>query len=98
MAEARELTLAELLRRLQSSGPYAEVLYERMLDYPLRDAKALRPALCIASCRALGGSLEGVLKSAAVLEAVSQHLPRPRRHRRRLGASAQRPHAAPRQR
>ncbi len=39
-----------------------------MLDYPLREAKALRPALCVATCRALGGSLEGVLKSAAVLE------------------------------
>lgn len=44
------------------------VLYDLMLDYPLREAKALRPALCIATCRALGGTLEGVLKSAAVIE------------------------------
>jgi geranylgeranyl diphosphate synthase type II len=39
-----------------------------MLDYPLREAKALRPAMCIATCRALGGSTEGVLQSATVLE------------------------------
>jgi geranylgeranyl diphosphate synthase, type II len=39
-----------------------------MLDYPLREGKALRPALCIATCRALGGQLESVTRSAAVLE------------------------------
>ncbi|MBK7976822.1 MAG: polyprenyl synthetase family protein [Deltaproteobacteria bacterium] len=39
-----------------------------MLDYPLREAKALRPALCIATCRALGGQLAAVLPSAAMLE------------------------------
>ena len=44
------------------------MLFNLMLDYPLRDAKALRPALCIATCRALGGQLEEVLPSAAVLE------------------------------
>ena len=38
------------------------------MEYPLREAKGLRPALCIATCRALGGSLEAVLPSAAVLE------------------------------
>lgn len=44
------------------------VLYDLMLDYPMRDAKGLRPALCIATCRALGGHLQAVLRSAAVLE------------------------------
>jgi geranylgeranyl diphosphate synthase type II len=39
-----------------------------MLEYPLRDAKGLRPALCIATCRALGGLVEAVLHTAAVLE------------------------------
>ena len=39
-----------------------------MLDYPLRPAKGLRPALCIATCRSLGGSLEAALPSASVLE------------------------------
>jgi geranylgeranyl diphosphate synthase type II len=39
-----------------------------MYEYPLRGAKALRPALCIATSRALGGSMHGVLRSAAVIE------------------------------
>lgn len=43
-------------------------LYELMLDYPLRYGKMLRPALAIAACRALGGSLAAVLPTAAVLE------------------------------
>lgn len=43
-------------------------LYKLMLDYPLRHGKALRPALCIAVCRALGGHEEAVLRTAAVLE------------------------------
>ncbi|MBK7976855.1 MAG: polyprenyl synthetase family protein [Deltaproteobacteria bacterium] len=34
----------------------------------MREAKALRPALCIATCRALGGQLAAVLPSAAMLE------------------------------
>jgi geranylgeranyl diphosphate synthase type II len=43
-------------------------LYGLMLDYPLRGGKALRPALCIATCRAFEGSLHRVRPSAAVLE------------------------------
>jgi len=68
MAECRTLALDELRRILPSTGSVGKVLYGRMLDYPMRDAKALRPALCIATCRALGGTLESVLKTAAVLE------------------------------
>jgi geranylgeranyl diphosphate synthase type II len=43
-------------------------LYELMRDYPLRGGKAMRPALCIATCRSLGGSIESVLRSAAAIE------------------------------
>jgi len=43
-------------------------LYRLMLDYPLRHGKSVRPALCIAVCRATGGSLAAVLPTAAVLE------------------------------
>src|SRR5664279_1459275 len=68
MAECRTLALEELRTILPRTGGSAHVLYDRMLDYPLRDAKALRPALCIATCRALGGAMEGVLETAAVLE------------------------------
>ncbi|PTL79793.1 phosphoesterase [Vitiosangium sp. GDMCC 1.1324] len=51
-----------------SERPQAAFLYELMLEYPLREAKGLRPALCIATCRALGGTLEAALRPAAALE------------------------------
>lgn len=51
-----------------AEGSRAAFLYELMLDYPLREAKGLRPALCIATCRALGGPLEAALRPAAALE------------------------------
>lgn len=68
LEETRGLILDELGRIVPQQGAYADVLYRRMLDYPMRSAKALRPALCIAATRALGGTLESVLKTAAVLE------------------------------
>jgi geranylgeranyl diphosphate synthase type II len=66
--ECRELVLDEIRQFLPESPRYRAILYDLMLEYPMRHAKALRPALCIAICRALGGPLEGVSKSAAVLE------------------------------
>jgi geranylgeranyl diphosphate synthase type II len=68
LTDCRELTLRELQTIIPTGGRYGSVLYDLMLEYPLREAKALRPALCIATCRALGGSLEAVLHSAAILE------------------------------
>lgn len=68
LEEARSLVAGEIGAIIpRGTGP-ASLLYELMLDYPLRGGKALRPALCIATCRALGGHLESVLRSAAVLE------------------------------
>ena len=66
--EARELVLEEIRLLIPADNRHSGQLYELMLDYPLREAKALRPAICIATCRALGGRLEPVLKTAAVLE------------------------------
>jgi geranylgeranyl diphosphate synthase type II len=69
--ECRALVLDEIraiVARQHARGPTDGFLYELMLDYPLRDAKGLRPALCVAACRALGGKLESVVRSAAVLE------------------------------
>ena len=43
-------------------------LYDLLPDYPLRAGKGLRPALCIATCRAFGGSLSGALHSAVAVE------------------------------
>ncbi len=68
LADCRQLAVDEIRRFVPASDPYGPILYDLMLEYPLREAKGLRPALCIAACRALGGSLEAVLPSAAILE------------------------------
>jgi geranylgeranyl diphosphate synthase type II len=68
LGACRELVLEQIRSFLPEPSRYSSPLYDIMLEYPLREAKALRPALCIATSRALGGSLEGVLASAAVLE------------------------------
>jgi geranylgeranyl diphosphate synthase type II len=68
LAECRSLVLSEMERMVPAGTRFKGVLYDLMLDYPRREAKALRPSLCIATCRSLGGSLEGVLQSATVLE------------------------------
>ena len=67
MGECRGLVNGEI-RRLFAPGQRDEGLYDLILDYPLRDGKALRPALRIAICLGLGGHLEAVLPTAATLE------------------------------
>jgi geranylgeranyl diphosphate synthase type II len=66
--ECRALVVEEIRRLVPADRPKAAFLYELMLEYPLREAKGLRPALCIATCRALGGTLEAALRPAAALE------------------------------
>jgi geranylgeranyl diphosphate synthase type II len=68
LAECRQLILREIEEIIPKHGRTRTRLYDLILDYPLRSAKALRPALCVATCRALGGHLESVLLSASVLE------------------------------
>jgi geranylgeranyl diphosphate synthase type II len=68
LEECRTLVLEEIRRLIPPQSQHAPALYELMMDYPLREAKGLRPALCIATCRALGGTLEAALRPAAVLE------------------------------
>jgi geranylgeranyl diphosphate synthase, type II len=68
MADCRTLILEEMRRIVPKDERYGPILYDLVFEYPMRDAKALRPALCVATCRALGGSLEGVTTSATVLE------------------------------
>jgi geranylgeranyl diphosphate synthase type II len=68
MADCRQAVLEHIRSLLPPSSPVREALYERILDYPLRRAKAIRPSLCMATCRALGGRAESVLPSAAALE------------------------------
>lgn len=57
----------ELLRSLPMGEP-GRWLYHLLPEYPLRAGKGLRPALCIATCRAFGGTIGSVLTSAAALE------------------------------
>jgi geranylgeranyl diphosphate synthase, type II len=65
--DCRALVHTEL-QRIIPDNRYRTVLYDLMLDYPLRRGKAFRPSLCIATCRALGGRMQDVLPTAAVLE------------------------------
>ncbi len=67
LASCRSLVI-EHLRAMVAARRRAQRLYARMLEYPLREAKALRPALCLATCRALGGRVEQALPTATALE------------------------------
>jgi geranylgeranyl diphosphate synthase type II len=69
LAQARADVLAELerlfeRRRQTGYGP----LYDLLADYPFREGKGLRPAICFAACRAVGGRTEQALLSASALE------------------------------
>ena len=69
LAESRAAVRDELerlfeRRRETGYGP----LYNLLADYPFREGKGLRPAICLASCRAAGGRTEDALTSAAALE------------------------------
>jgi geranylgeranyl diphosphate synthase type II len=66
--ECRALVVEQIRAFVPADVTMRRVLYDLVLEYPLREAKGLRPALCIATCRALGGHLEAVLPSAAVIE------------------------------
>jgi geranylgeranyl diphosphate synthase, type II len=68
LRECRDLVIEEIRRFIPNNAEAGRTLYELMLDYPLREAKGLRAALCIASCRAIGGTLESIIPTAAVLE------------------------------
>src|SRR5689334_3238593 len=67
--DARERVRAELERvfaehRRTGFGP----LYDLLADYPFREGKGLRPAICFAACRAAGGRSEQAQLSATALE------------------------------
>ena len=69
LARARADVLAELerlfeRRRRTGYGP----LYDLLADYPFREGKGLRPAICLAACRAAGGRTEQALLSATAIE------------------------------
>ena len=62
LKECKELVLNEI-RCMIPESRYRGVLYDYMLEYPLRLGKGFRPALAIATCRASGGRLQDVLNT-----------------------------------
>jgi len=67
LAETKAVTMRRLLELLPDKEP-RRYLYDLMPAYPSRSGKGLRPALCIATCRAFGGSLDDVLDTAVAVE------------------------------
>lgn len=68
LSSYREIVFHEIVRTIPKKGRYYETLYKPMLEYPSRSGKALRPALCLATCQACGGKLEHALDTAVALE------------------------------
>jgi geranylgeranyl diphosphate synthase type II len=63
----RQLVLARICE-LVPQNRYQSQLYGPMLEYPLREGKGFRPALCLAVCQACGGSVDEALDTAVALE------------------------------
>ncbi|MBB3084091.1 polyprenyl synthetase family protein [Geodermatophilus sabuli] len=67
LAEYRDLTYRALRRQLPTREP-RRYLYDLITGQLSHVGKGLRPALCIATCRAFGGSIERALPSAVSIE------------------------------
>ncbi|MEZ4443756.1 MAG: polyprenyl synthetase family protein [Polyangiaceae bacterium] len=63
----RIAAMDEIRRLLDVQSPGGE-LSRLMLDYPLRPAKGLRPAIVLATARSLGAPLDAALGTAAAIE------------------------------
>ena len=66
LEQYRGLALDALLQQLPNRSP--AYLYDLVPSYPQRPGKGLRAALCLATCKALGGRLDRALNSAAAIE------------------------------
>lgn len=63
----KTLTTEAMLALLPSKEP-RRYLYDLIPSYPQREGKGFRPGLCIATCRAFGGTTNQALNSAVALE------------------------------
>ena len=63
----RDAVITEM-DRIIAGKKFQRNLAARIAEYPLRAGKALRPALCLATCQALGGKASDALPSAVALE------------------------------
>jgi geranylgeranyl diphosphate synthase, type II len=69
LTDYRNLTRKTLLDRLPSKEP-RKYLYDAINESLAASGKGLRPALCLATCRAFGGRIEDALDSAAAIEVL----------------------------
>src|SRR5436853_7712025 len=69
----RDLVQPLLMKVLPSREP-TRYLYEPMRQLLARPGKGLRPALCIATCKAFGGDEQSSLPTAAALELLHNAL------------------------
>jgi geranylgeranyl diphosphate synthase, type II len=65
----RAITTAAVARYLPDKEPRRH-LYDLVADYPTRPGKALRPALCLATCGAFGTDIGKAERMAATLELI----------------------------
>jgi geranylgeranyl diphosphate synthase type II len=63
----KAVTMDRLMALVPDKEP-RRYLYDLVSLYPQRSGKGLRPGLCIATCRAFGGSVRSVLLSAVAIE------------------------------
>jgi geranylgeranyl diphosphate synthase, type II len=67
LAAYRHLVAPVIAKSIPSGEPRRH-LYDLIVEHLSRAGKGIRPALCIATCRAFGGTAEQALPSAAALE------------------------------
>ena len=67
LEQYKAVTMETLLASLPDREP-RRYLYDLIPLYPQRSGKGFRPGLCIATCRAFGGSTRSVLQSAVAIE------------------------------
>jgi geranylgeranyl diphosphate synthase type II len=63
----RDAVMAEMESTIRRRR-FHRALGRRLADYPIREGKGIRPALCLATCQALGGTLAEAMPSAVALE------------------------------
>lgn len=73
MAEYGDLTYRALERFLPDREP-RRYLYDLVAEYPRRRGRSMRPAICIASARAHGATMEQALSSAVSIELLHNAL------------------------
>jgi geranylgeranyl diphosphate synthase type II len=67
LVQYRDTVMVQMEKTI-SRRRFHRVLARRLAEYPLRAGKGLRPALCLATCQAFGGSVDSALPSAVALE------------------------------